>query len=217
MISIDEIRNLAYSVAAKQRAAYPSIDDFNRYCNLASIDRFNYWNDIRRKALLKVRTGVDIAVPAVLNPFLTVDQVLTFTSGTATLDVADVLSVSKGANKSNVKLVDYDKRNNVLNSSIDGPTEAEPVVMRIGTGLLVYPNTITELFVTSLKYPATVKWNYTLGTNNRPVYNSTGTVDFEWGLSEKIPLLMAIVKYMGISITDSALVQIAEQQLQTSN
>lgn len=220
MININDVKVLVYDLAAKQAQAFPSPDDFNSYCNLASLDLFNYYNDERNKMLLRVKSGESLKIPQVLNNFVVNDVSLTLATGSASIptnyayDLAVKTPVG-GVNKSIIK-VDLDKVESYLNSTIDNPTATNPIYIETADNFQIYPTTITPAYLTYLKYPNTVVWAYSMSTG-RPVYDATNSVSFEWSFSEYYRLVVRILNYMSISIRDNELERFAQQQTQAAS
>ena len=59
--------------------------------------------------------------------------------------------------------------------------------------------------------PATVQWAYTV-VNDKALYNSTASVDFELHESEETELVIKILALAGIQMKDPGLYQIAAQE-----
>lgn len=217
VVSINQVHSLCYYIASKQLQAFPSPAEFNQYANLANIDLFNYYNDERLKELIKVKQGESIYIPPVLANFVQYNVLLPQSGNVLTQPndyVYDLQMTSASVNL--YKKVDYDKVANYLNSTIDLPTTTNPIFVELPDSFQVYPSTATQNQLTYLGEPNTVIWNYSL-VNGRPVYNSVGTVDYQWDTTELFRLTSRVLKYMGIAIRDGELAQAANEMINTSS
>ncbi|MEJ7831208.1 MAG: hypothetical protein WKF91_23585, partial [Segetibacter sp.] len=80
-----------------------------------------------------------------------------------------------------VQYIDDAKLQGRLNSVIDPIAEANPPVFtNTSNGWKVWPETIANVNVSYYKLPPDVRWNYTTGVNNRPVYAPLTSVDPVW-------------------------------------
>lgn len=216
-VGIDDAHSLAYFIAAKQSQAFPSPNEFNSYANLAQIDLFNYYNDEREKQLLRVKDGESLVIPPVLANFVVFAEVASITGNSITMpdqyqyDLEFTTSPSAGV-QNYIKKVDYDKITNYLNSTIDEPTATTPIFAELADSFVMYP-ALSNAKLTYLQQPTLPFWNYSL-VNGRPVYNPSGSVDFQFDSTEIYRLVSRILKYMGISIRDEALQQAAQEMVQ---
>jgi hypothetical protein len=214
MISIDYIHQLTYNIAAKQLTAFPSPAGWNNYAQQANIDLFNYYNDEREKMLLKVKSGEALFAPPVLSTFVVNEYPMSPSVMAPSLpnnyayDIAFKTPVN-GINKT-IQKVDYGKLESYLNSTIDQPTASNPIYVELSDSLVVYPTINYPTYLTYYRYPVTPIWNYTV-VDGVPVYNSSGSVDFEFDQSEIVRITMRILNYMSISIRDQELEQYAQQ------
>lgn len=214
------MHQISFAIAAKAQAAFPSPIDWNNFANFANIDLFNYYNDVRKASMLDSRHGHTENMPNALKVFVANEISVTFASGIGVIPIDQSsnlqLSVDNGGIKTTVKKVDFTKRENYLNSTIDTPSLANPIYCESAGTMLIYPTTITQGYLTYLTTPQVVKWAYTL-TGNRPVYDSVNSVSFEWQPIEAIKILSRILGYMSIQGREPELEQYAERLKQEAS
>ena len=96
-------------------------------------------------------------------------------------------------------------------------TKSRPVYTRYafssGKNLKVYPypswNPAKDrVFVTYIRKPEEPNWNYVI-VNNKPLYNSTTSTDFELHLSEESELIYRILAFAGVAVEKPQLAQAA--------
>lgn len=228
VVSVDQVHQLCYYLAAKQLSGFPSPNEFNQYIQLANVDLFNYYNDEREKMLLKVKSGESLFVPQPLSDFVVENFLMTTTSVSFTppylsasipANYAYDISFTTAVNsiQTTITKVDYQKWNTCLNSTIDGPTNSYPVYKELAGLMTIAPGTLPNpLYLEYYRYPNTPVWAYTV-LNGQPIYNPTGSVDFEFEETELYRLTSRVLKYMGISIRDTELEQIADQMVNTAS
>ena len=72
-----------------------------------------------------------------------------------------------------------------------------------------------DITIDYFKKPAKPNWNY-IGTTT-PIYNPTGSIDFELHPSDQYVLVLKILELAGAEVKDVAVVQYAAQELQVDN
>lgn len=223
MILIDEIKSIVYAMAQKQRHAAISPDEFSRLAQLANLDEYNFYTSGIKtyyqlgKAMPRIAPGMNKIIDQQLLPFLVTDATLTFASGVFTLpgDVEYIDTVLAGTKQAKWK--PYNLISAYLDSSIDVPTADYPIYTDVATGIKIYPDSVSAATLTYLKTPATVHWGYTLSGGRTPTYDAGTSVNFEWGESHKLSLITKILGYIGISVRDVELKQMAVAEEQKSN
>ena len=108
-----------------------------------------------------------------------------------------------------------------LNASLDtAPTTDYPVyTIHNNTSwdpvnqIKIYPTTIvTNQLIDYIRYPKAPKWTYLSVTDGSPLFNSQASdyQDFEIQQDEETNLVMKILQYSGIQISDPQVVQAAK-------
>lgn len=221
MILINEVKELVFRLCAKNGHGLPSVPDFNHYANLANTDLFNYYANPQKtigqqgKPAPKTTVGFNKLTDGVLKPFLKTATVAV-TAGEATvptdLEVMDTMRYGSVA----VDWVAQHRVSSYLTSTIDIPTTDYPIYTDTATTFKIYPNTIASVEVVYLKTPVKVDWKYTL-VSGRPVYDATGTVNFEWNASQKLNLITRILGYAGVQIRDGELMNYVNNEQQKAS
>jgi len=217
VVGIDQVHQLSYYIAAKQSAAFPSPVEFNSYANLANIDLYNYYNDERDKMLFRVRNGETTYAPPILANFIVPGYNMIFNNGSASLPNDYIFDIALNSSPSGgvIKRVDLDKYADYTKSTIDAPTNNNPIYVELSDSLQVTPR-LGNAYLTYYREPKQVLWAYTL-VNNRPVYDPANSVQFEWDSTEIMRLTSRVLFYMGVSIRDGELEQAAQQMTQTAS
>lgn len=221
MVLNNEIKEIVFRLCAKNGHGTPSVTDYNHYANLANTDLFNFYAQPLKTigangkpAPLK-SVGLDTQINQALRPFIKTATVAV-TAGQAIvptdLEVMDTMRTGSVA----IDWVPQHKISGYLTSTIDVPSADYPIYTDTATTFSIYPTTISSVEVIYLKTPVVVDWKYTL-TNGRPVYNATGTVNFEWAPAQKLSLITRILGYIGVEIRDGELLNYVNNEQQKAS
>lgn len=220
MISVNDIYQPVVSLAQKAQHGTVRVADFNRYATMASQDLFNERLGSDRdfyklgKGMAKTSAGMDKQVDQSLRVFYVPDASVAVTGGLATIP-ADMEFIDKIVYAGTpIKWVPNNKFEPYQKSTIDVPTVDYPIYTDLNTQIKVSPSSMTPVLFSYYKTPANIVWNYTL-VSGRPVFNPTGSTNFEWISTEKNQLIMRILGYIGITIRESELVQYSNSEENT--
>ncbi len=115
------------------------------------------------------------------------------------------------------KIAQYVQRNELaqlLLSPLTQPTENFPLYNYENDLLYMHPTSIQDnVTITYLRKPADVVWNYTTGTVGEFIYSATSSTNFELDVVEQVEIIMRILAYAGIIISDPTIVQVASQSV----
>ena len=111
-----------------------------------------------------------------------------------------------------VKVIDEDKFNGRVISKIVPPTNEFPIGLIIGNKIQIAPKNVYVVNMSYYRKPVAPVWNYTLNGSGYPVYNSTGSVDFELPDNTHNEIIMKMLKYMGITLREGEIYQMSQAQ-----
>lgn len=103
-------------------------------------------------------------------------------------------------------------------SPLTAPTAFYPVYIYENNTISIYPTTLTgSITLNFLKYPANVKWGFTIDTElGNYIYSQQASTDFELHQSDQPLLIDKILGYAGVMTRDQLALQLAaskEQQI----
>ncbi len=113
-----------------------------------------------------------------------------------------------------VDFVTHNEKSNRLNSQINYPDAYEPIAVNYAGFFQIYPDNTQKARVTYLRKPKDPVWNFDT-VNSAPVYNATGSQDFELPEPVQTKICQKILEYIGISTRDSELICVAEMKLKS--
>lgn len=120
-------------------------------------------------------------------------------------------------NIAEVERVNQDKIFYLTNSNLTAPTTQYPAYVLEGNNVTAYPTTISgvsDLQTQYVRYPKDPKWTYQTLTGGQPLFDQSQAdfQDFELPLSDETDLVVNILKYAGLSIRETEVVQAATAQ-----
>ena len=153
-------------------------------------------------------------------PFKT-SATVALTSGSGTLPTDFFhwgrCSYTSGSDEIPIDLVTTAEAEQRRFNSVTEPTARHPIAeIKNSTTIQVYPTTITSITLSYLKRPTPASY-VIKNENGIDVYDSTNSVQFAWSADKHISLIRLILKYLGLSVNDSFIVQYSEQKQAQTN
>ena len=228
---IDDVRTTVLAVLNKNNYGYLSPMDFNLYAKQAQLEIFEnlfyqYNNQINLENTR--RSGTDYAdiskgiledidlfnvsslLSAVALGFFKLPTDYYFLT-TLTYSVSNVDVVLERVSQNKIT---------ALNASpLTAPSVDFPVYVQRRDDVRVYPNTTGPVTANYIRYPKDPVWTYlTIGSGNTPIYTPTAsTQDFELPKSYQNELVIKILKYAGVEIRETMVVDFANKEEQQNN
>jgi len=218
-VSIDNVYQKVLSFANKEQRGYITPQQFNLFADQAQMEileqyfyDINQWsrqhgNDTEYSDMLSLLTEKLSA----LNVILPNQPVA---SGVINIPTVVYKLGSIFTNDTHVEIeeVNYNEYKHMELVSLTKPTLTRPVYVNSTSSLNIYPSTITSIDMSYIKKPITPKWAFVV-VNDKTLYNSNISVNFELHASEESELVYRILAYAGISIKKPELLQAAAQAL----
>jgi hypothetical protein len=103
-------------------------------------------------------------------------------------------------------------------SPLTAPTSYYPVYIYEDKKITLYPTLTGNVLINFLKFPADVKWGFTIDPNlGNYIYNPLNSVDFEIHQSDQPLLISKILGYAGVMTKDQFVMSLAGQKEQQIN
>jgi hypothetical protein len=227
-ININTIYQKVLALANKEQRGYITPQEFNLLADKAQNEIYeNYFHQARTSnAKIKdddTHTDTLDMIEAKLSPFLKSESNTNVSSGIMTLptdlyklDIIKVLTnLATEVNKKEEHfLTSLGEPGTVLYPATNRPifTRASSTTIRITPS----PINGTSCTVNYYKQPVTPKWDYVV-VNEKALYNSNSSVDFELAVSEEEPLVLRILMLAGLTIQRPDVTQAGGQGLQMIN
>jgi len=219
MISVDKVYKTVLLIINKEQRGYLTPDEFNKISRQSQLgileNSFYKYNQFLTAGSLG-QEGADYAnISKKLREKIEIlmdHKDVTPVSGVVTIpsDSYEFLGLY-----SSDRSVMYDeaKRSDVhfyMRSPLVAPTVDYPVFYKEGNNIHIYPTTITSnVVVDYIRIPEDPIWSYTVGEYQQFIYNSSTSVDFELHPSDEVDLVISILSFAGITISDPSIVEAA--------
>jgi hypothetical protein len=234
-INIDTVYQKVLALANKEQRGYITPQEFNLLADKAQNEIYENYFHKARTSNAKIKdddqyTDTLEMIEAKLAPFYKQHLNVTVSSGVLDLsnnglgaDIYKIASVTYYVNNKWYIVTEVNKSEyNYLTTNSDSvlyPTTSRPIYFRqTATNLNVKPMPANSTFFTISYYkiPTAPKWDYVV-VNEKALYNSNSSVDFELAVSEEEPLVLRILMLAGLTIQRPDVTQAGGQGLQMIN
>ena len=151
-----------------------------------------------------------------IDPFFAqADITLTNGIGTLPTDVYKTINISITNKTIQLEKVNKSKLSYLLSSPLTKPTTSFPVYYQRATDIIVEPAlsdgswTLGNLLIEYIKTPDDVNWNHTVSASTGALTATDPMTDFTLHESDRVQLILGILKYAGLVIEDPAVIQAA--------
>ena len=223
-ISVDKVYKTVLSILNKESRGFLTPDEFERIGSQVQLDILDQNFYDYNKAVVKAAAGravedygnIPEKIQHKIDPFFAqADITLTNGIGTLPTDVYKTINISITNKTIQLEKVNKSKLSYLLSSPLTKPTTSFPVYYQRATDIIVEPAltdgswTLGNLLIEYIKVPEDVNWNHTVGTSGQLTYNASSSVDFTLHDSDRVQLILGILKYAGLVIEDPAVIQSA--------
>ena len=228
---IDDVSATVLAVLNKNNYGYLSPMDFNLYAKQAQLEIFEnlfyqYNNQINSENAR--RSGTDYAdiskgILEDIDLFNISAQLSSVATGFFRLpdDYYFITTITTPVSNVPITLerVSQSKITALNASPLTAPSVDFPVYVQRRDDVRVYPDTISPVQANYIKYPSTPKWTYTSVGNNVPIFypSAADYEDFQLPISYQNELVNKILKYAGVEIRETMVVDFANKQEQQNN
>lgn len=182
-------------------------NDFNLIINTASISYMDYLlgefqKYIPGRPFAAVNFGQNQDIRQRLSPFIGAPVTITIDpNGNAPYPTGYLNSdaMTYGAYRQRVKYIQQDRLFSHLNSYVD-PVDKNPFYLIYKDGFQFYPTNLGTAYLSYIKKPVDMLWNYTLDIYNRPIYNPSGSVQPEWQELDQLEVVVRALAQVGVNL-----------------
>jgi len=211
-VNIDTVYQKVLAIANKEQRGYITPQQFNLFADKAQkeiIDQYFYdinqfgrvhGNDTEYSDMLEL---LDEKLSALKS-----SSTETVTSGSFELN--NVYRIGSIIYNSDIEVepINYNEHKLRNLSPLTKPTLKRPVYINQNNKINIYPNTISEVFLSYIKVPDKPTWGYVV-VGDKPLYNSNTSTNFELHPIEESELVYRILILSGVAIEKPGLTQIA--------
>lgn len=221
-INIDVVYKKVQSIVNKNQNGILTPSEFNRYCSMAQVNVFNrYYGSPKayqpEKGLPRINYGNTQRISESLEVFIQKKVPVSVITGSAIvpidkshfIDVSHNFTEDSISKTASLRRIEWMRLNSFINDPFDFPTDEYPIYIENSTSIDVFPDTITQVFMTYLRMPINPVWAYTV-VSGVATYNPIGSIDFEWNSDEENNLIFEICSLAGVSFKDNEIVSYSE-------
>ena len=224
-INVNQVYKSVLVILQQEKRGVLTPTEFNKIATQSQQEIFTEYFDELNQLLRQPQTSLAYADRyALLDEKISLfkrNEAVTFNVGTTVVNVPNnvqELGTVIYNNREVQRIQEYEVYT-TNQSPLTKPSEFYPVYKYENQKLTLYPTTLTGTGVTLnfLKYPADVKWGFTIDTElGNYIYNPNDSVDFELHQSDQPLLVDKILGYAGVMTRDQLALQLAaskEQQI----
>ena len=217
-ISVDKVYKTVLSILNKESRGFITPDEFERIGSQVQLDILDQNFHDYNKAVVKAASGravedygnIPEKIQHKIDPFYKAND-LTLSNGKVTIpsDLYKTINISITNKTIQLEKVNKSKLSYLLSSPLAKPTSSFPVYYQTNTEIITNPTLTGSISIEYIKVPEDVNWNHTVGSSGQLTYNSSSSVDFTLHDSDRVQLILGILKYAGLVIEDPAVIQSA--------
>ncbi len=232
-ISVDNVYQTVLSILNKESKGLLTPDEFSRLGQQVQLDILdrNFY-DYNRAVVQDTRGksvdgygNIPEKIQEKIDPFFKqADITLTNGIGTLPTDLYKTINISITNKTIQVEKVNKHKLSYLLSSPLTKPTTSFPVYYQRASDIIVEPAltdgswTLGNLLIEYIKVPERPIWAYTTDSNGAYAFSTstgasvtptTGKVDFVLHESDRVELIIGILKYAGVLIENPTIIQAA--------
>jgi len=235
-ISVDTVYQRVLGILNKEQRGYLTPQEFNLFANQSQLDIFEqYFYDINQFGRLPGNSTEFSDMLNLLNEKINIFEknaamiyaggywnmptdiyrlgTITYANQITTLSLYPVPNTTVTTIvPTEVERVNYNEFLYISQSPLTKPTNARPVFVANDLGYKVYGDSALTSGITCnyIKKPAKVEWKYQM-VFGEALYDSTASVNFELHPSEETDLVIKILEFAGLAISDIGMYQVASQ------
>ena len=226
-ISVDTVYKTVLSILNKESRGFLTPDEFERIGSQVQLDILDQNFYDYNRAVIKHNAGravedygnIPEKIEQKLDPFFKQADI-TLTNGIGTLPTDLYKTINISITNKTIQLEKVNKKNlsYLLSSPLTKPTTSYPVYYQRATDIIVEPAlsdgswTLGNLLIEYIKVPSEPVWNSSADSNGALTYNSSGSTDFTLHESDRVQLILGILKYAGLVIQDPTVIQAASAE-----
>ena len=223
-INVNTVYQTVLSILNKESRGFLTPDEFKRIGAQVQLDILDRNFHDYNRAVIKQNAGrfvegygdISEKIEEKIDPFFKQADI-TLINGVGTLPTDLYKTINISVTNKTIQLEKVNKKNlsYLLSSPLTKPTTSHPVYYQRATDIIVEPAlsdnswTLGNLLIEYTKIPNDPVWNSSADSNGALTYNSSGSTDFTLHESDRVELIIGILKYAGLVISDPTVVQAA--------
>jgi len=217
-INVNTVYQTVLSILNKESRGFLTPDEFKRIGAQVQLDILDRNFHDYNRAVIKQNAGrfvedygnIPEKIEQKIDVFYKAND-LTLSNGKVAVptDLYKTINISITNKTIQLEKVDKKSLSYLLSSPLTKPTTSFPVYYQTDTEIITNPSLTGSVSIEYIKVPNDPVWNSSADSNGALTYNSSGSVDFTLHESDRVELIIGILKYAGLVISDPAIVQAA--------
>jgi hypothetical protein len=226
-ISVDKVYKTVLSILNKESRGFLTPDEFNKIGEQVQLDILDQNFYEYNRAVIKHNAGravqdygnIPEKIEQKLDPFFkTSNLALTASAITLPSDLYKTIAVTVKNRTVQLEKINKNKLSYLLSSPLTKPSNSFPVYYQTDTQIVAEPTLTGNLTLDYIKVPVGPTWAYETDANGALTFSentgvsvtpTTGKVDFVLHESDRVSLIIGILKYAGLVIADPGVIQAA--------
>jgi len=231
-ISVDKVYKTVLSILNKESRGFLTPEEFNKIGAQIQLDILDQHFYDYNRSVVKHNSGRGVEqygnipqkIEEKIDPFYkSVNLTLSSSKLTIPSDLYKIIDITTTDKLKQIEKVNKKNLSYLLSSSYTAPSSSFPVYYQTDSKFAIEPTTSGQLTVEYIKTPLDPVWGYTqdsttgaLAFSNETTGSSvtppTGKEDFTLHSSDRVQLILGILKYAGLVISDPTVIQAANAE-----
>tara|TARA_B100000900_G_scaffold362212_1_gene335339 strand:+ start:52 stop:750 length:699 start_codon:yes stop_codon:yes gene_type:complete len=217
-INVNTVYQTVLSILNKESRGFLTPDEFKRIGAQVQLDILDRNFHDYNRAVIKQNAGrfvedygnIPEKIEQKIDVFYKAND-LTLSNGKVAVptDLYKTINISITNKTIQLEKVDKKSLSYLLSSPLTKPTTSFPIYYQTDTEIITNPSLTGSISIEYIKVPNDPVWNSSADSNGALTYNSSGSTDFTLHESDRVELIIGILKYAGLVISDPTVVQAA--------
>ena len=221
-ISVDKVYKTVLSILNKESRGFITPDEFNKIGAQVQLDILDQNFHDYNKAVVKHIRGFAVndygdipeKIEQKIDPFYKAND-LTLSNGKVAVptDLYKTINISITNKTIQLEKVDKKSLSYLLSSPLTKPTTSFPIYYQTDTEIITNPSLTGSISIEYIKVPDDPVWAHTVNNvTGALTFNDSADVPFTLHESDRVQLVIGILKYAGLVIEDTAVIQAASAE-----
>lgn len=220
-INVDKVYKTVLSILNKESRGFLTPEEFNKIGSQVQLDILDQHFYDYNRSVVKHNNGravddygnIPKKIEEKIDPFYKSSN-LTLTAGELTIpsDLYKVITITTTDKLKEIEKINKKNLPYLLSSSYSVPSTSFPVYYQTDTKFVTNPTLTGNLTLQYIKTPDDVIWGSTADSNGALEYAAGSSTNFTLHESDKVQLILGILKYAGLVIADASVIQAASAE-----
>tara|TARA_R100000951_G_scaffold43162_1_gene36297 strand:- start:622 stop:1320 length:699 start_codon:yes stop_codon:yes gene_type:complete len=220
-ISVDTTYKTVLSILNKESRGFLTPDEFNKVAAQVQLDilekNFYDYNRAVVKSNLNRYVSEYGDIPSNIKEKIDVlakEASLNISNGVAPApsDLYKIININTANRTINLEEISKSELSYVNSSKLTAPTASFPVYYKEANNVKIFPSSISSAIIDYIKTPTEPVWGGVTDSYGAITYAAGSSTDFDLHISDRVQLIIGILKYAGVVISDPQIIQAASAE-----